>query len=701
MKKFVFNDYSIIKPSKEIQKDWKDNYLSQLNSTDNGLRVTIIASHSGIVNTNMKFYVPSRMEDGVQSFVGEKPRKILKHHKLDEDPVGIIRSAEYVHTIPEELRDLPEIVTLTDPYASEEEQLKAVVDFIQTGIPLTESWTGLGYIKLVADIIDEKAIKEVVSGLFDSVSTHFSPLPGSVFCTCGRNMVEEGPCEHERGEIFKDEDDNERLCLWVPMAHHNKECSLVNIGADSRTSISINSEEEEEQDIVGSYLDSEFLSKTIENKQFFQFRDFKEDITMTVPVKKEKLSEGVQKILVAITEWRPEGKAEVLESHAKKIFQACDEEGKLPEQELAGIDDATAMLYALEDLENSDQTIDADTIYVEIVKELEELKMEDSKLAKEELDKLPLSSFAGPERSFPIHDEAHLKASSVFLDKYQGPGNKISILASINRKAKAMGSDLGSLDSTSGDVQEPEVKETNEEKDSFATPTGEEIKSLKDEEIQVLFAFAESELISRDLKAARDCSTCASHLETETQLTEKLETQKKELLDSADTLKVLRQELKFQLTDYVHQVDEYITLDLELKKAKLEKVAMVNVLSGKYKDQEEALVDLNTMSFTDALASQEAFSMKDATTKLNDGLGTAPEGKVVTPAFDESADTAGLCEPAKEAISNIKAFLEDGEEEEARNLFVQMDSLDLFETSSTDAKITFESIYNEIKGSDE
>lgn len=63
----------------------------------------------------------------------------------------------------------------------------------------------------------------------------------------------------------------------------------------------------------------------------------------------------------------------------------------------------------------------------------------EAKLSSAQRKKLPTTAFCGPDRSFPVHDKAHVTAALRLLGRYKGPGDKGKIRACIMRKARAMG----------------------------------------------------------------------------------------------------------------------------------------------------------------------------------------------------------------------------------------------------------------------
>lgn len=63
----------------------------------------------------------------------------------------------------------------------------------------------------------------------------------------------------------------------------------------------------------------------------------------------------------------------------------------------------------------------------------------EAKLSTADRKKLPGASFCGPNRSFPVHDKAHVTAALRLLGRYKGPGEKGRIRSCIMRKASKLG----------------------------------------------------------------------------------------------------------------------------------------------------------------------------------------------------------------------------------------------------------------------
>jgi hypothetical protein len=697
-----FIDYCKVNPpSKEQAIEWKDtltaspvNSYSPANatSTDNVqcLQVTLEATHSALFNLNKRMYIPSRMEDGVRTFLDRpKPAKILKHHNDMADPVGIIRHAEYVSTIPDYLSDDKDVKILTDSSFPVDKQIAAMNRFMDSGIPFSDDWRGLGYIKLVADILDDDAIKSVQRGLFDAVSTSFDS-PGEVYCSvCGQNWIKDGICDHEPGVVYEDEDaGTKRVCSLVPGAHHYKECSFVVMDGDPITVVNIGI-----TDSVKSYnlpVEDWTNSSVTKSSEFvYEFKDYhKEENNMTNPATEPQLSDAEMAVMEVVKKLRPELNEDSVLEFVKKIAPLKQEDGFYPDQVEAEIDEDTAILFALEELENADQEINADEIYQEMEKELEAEGLEDAKLSTEKRNSLPGSKFCGPEKSFPVPDCAHVTAARRLIGRYKGPGSKANILACVNRKAKALGCE------NKKDQEAPDAQVEPKEEVKFSLPSCDNLKTLGDQEAQTLFAMAESELISRDLKVQRECSKCAESADLIKIAEDKNKINEEEIDSLKDTLRILRAEMKFQMEDYFNQVDQYVDLKMQLDNLKKENLAIMSVLDGKHDNIETAIESFKDADLDkEALVFKESFNLEDVVARLNNGMANNnPEGKVEDPTECIDGDNIqlpqNLTAPAQAAVDNIKLYISDGQVARAKQLYGKMVSLKVIDQD----KVPFDSL---------
>jgi len=690
----TFKDYFTTRsPSKGESSVFKDYYAA---SGRKKLIVKMEATHAAIENKNDRFYLPSRMAEGVISFRtgSHKPTKVLKHHDAYSDPVGKVVQAQFVPTIPDDLQGNPEIETLMSVTASVPDQLKAMRTLKRFGVLDREDWKGLGYIDLVTEISDETTVKQLEDGLFDAVSTNFSS-PGEIYCSiCGRNIVKDDWCEHEPGELYyadgkNSDSDIKFVCQWIPAKHDYKEVSFVVFDADQLTVVEIlDSEKKDDKKII--YL-SEDSKRNLKSADLtFQFKDSVEEGLMKIKIngKEVSLSDAEQKLFSQIKKmYSDEMKDEDAYALMIKTSKLIASKQFIADKKASGIEDEKSTVYAIEACANEDKEIKAEEISDGIRKELkamqkeellneEDFKTADAKFSKESIAKLPDSVFCGPDKTFPVPDSAHAIAAKRFLDSYSGKGNKVSILAQIDTKQKAFGKGV--------------VKNIPAKDPELSKKDG--LDSLSDSELQDTYHKVEKALIERKLVLKRECSECATHLADAKKTEEKLEVVLKDKEQSDNIVNVLRSELKRAYSDYEKQVDEYVKVGAELYTAKLDKVALVSVLTNKYDSLDIAKTELKDSDLdAKATAILESFDLTAITDKLNDGMAKNPKGSVSDPTANNDKDnkqhSVGLSRPAEEAILNIKDCLKDGDISGARRIYDTMKALEMFPD-----EITFESL---------
>ena len=705
---FEFRDmYSISKPTKEDIEVWNDSLGTDYIGERKGLRVVIEATHSALINRNLRWYVPSRMADGALTFInGNKPAKILKHHDSHSDPVGVVRGATFISTVPADLVDNPDVATLLSSSAEIKDQIKAMKRLIKAGITSRDDWKGLGYIEVVADILDKETIEQLNDGRFDAVSTSFR-TPGHAYCfICGQNWGQDGPCEHfDLGEMYEDEDEDEWPMMLVPGLHLYDELSLVVQDADPLTLIRMFDGKEDGFNREINYEDV-WKNNIPTSQTMFEFRDFKED-----KMAKPTMSDSAKAVLSLIKKLRPDMEEATLKDFAVKIAELKQEDNTYPNQTEANLDEETAVEYALESFESADKEVNADEIYADMEKEFDAMKEEgiltedNKKLNSEDIEKLPDSVFCGPNRSFPVPDCAHVTAATRLVGKYKGPGNKSEILANVNRRAEA----LGYADSKNTDESDDDSEDNGSQvgEKTFEIPTCDMLTSLSKEDALSLYALISTELTSRDLRVERGCSMCADSQRETKEAKEKLEVSEKNIEDLNNTLGVLRGELRFQMEDYMAQVDRFVQLTAELHNTKLEKLALVGVLGGKYDSMDNAKESLRESNLeVEGTAIMDSFDLTKAVEKLNDGMANSPSGDTIdSPVVNIDGDNlalpTSLGEPALAAIENIKELLNEGEDSKAKRLYDKMNTFGMFSDAENKKLIDFETISASVKGTSE
>ncbi len=689
---FDFTDYlRLTQPNDQQVEEWKD-YMGGAYTSSTGLRIIMEATHAGYLNDNDRIYIPSRMAEGVSSFrTGEKPTKLLKHHNPQEDPVGVIRGARFVPTVPDELVDNPDVINLMSSSAPMKTQLKSVRNLWRKGIFQQEGWRGLGYIELIGDVYDKTTIEQIQDGRFDAVSTSFAS-PGHAYClVCGQNWATDGFCEHDFGESYEDdtEDGIKFPAMAVAGLHNYKETSFITFEGDALATVRAMDEANADNNKTFFLPDSWKEDTTNSNKPTFEFKDFKED-TMAKPAKKDEitLSDAEQKVLDMVKKLRKDGEEKALIELAQKITALQGEDGFFPHQQEAELDEETAVQYALEDLETSDQKVDADAVYAEMEKELDELEFGDAKLSTKSRKGLPGSAFCGPDRSFPVPDCKHVTAARRLVGRYKGPGNKSSILACVSKKAKSLGCN-------SSESQETNDGSTNVE----LLPCAEDsLKDMKDTDLRNIHMAAEVELIGRGQKMAYECKECAVHEEKAKKAAEDMAEAQTDAQKHLNTLVVLREELQRAYADYAAQVDITVEGKASLHAEKVENLALIGVLTGKYDTLDKAKDEIKDKDL-DKLgeAITDGFDLDKVKTKLNDGMTQTPSGEevpdpTVNPDGDNLQLPEGLSGPAVAAVENIKEFVKDGKISDAKHIYATMKSMKLFPDD-----LTFESLSVEAK----
>lgn len=677
----IFRDcFKIAQPSEEEKVTWSDAFGDDLSVRKRSLFVYMDATHSAIINLNNRFYLPTKMETGSGSFLGRngKTAPVLKHHDGHADPVGKIRSVEYIPTVPDEIESRDEVVALTNKDLPLKKQVKAARRFLRNQFANSDDWTGLGFIRIGAEILDPKSIQQVSDGLFDSVSVSFKT--NHAFCSiCATDWADEdGPCEHVPGKTYDDEDSGlEERALLIPGDMKFSECSLVNFDADPHTAIEIasgNMMDSEEQTCQLFSDDNCYEATNVSWKLTDSERgaDMKKiDVKDGTPI---ELNDAEEAVFDLIKKSRPDAEDEVLANHAKKIASLKQEDGTFKNQAEAGLDEETYLKYALEDLETAEEKIDADEVYADMVKELEKMvkdgeiteeELKDAKLSTAARKKLSKGTFCGPDRSFPVPDCAHVTAARRLIGRYKGPGSKSSILACVARKAKTLGCG-GSDDSTN---VTPPVEDDK--------PKG--LAGLADEELHEMFHSVEAEMISRKLSVKRPCSECATNADKAKEAkaaSDELQTK----LDEADgILNILRQELRDEFINYKTVVDESVIVRNELRKVRSDYAAVIAVLTGKHEKLDDA---------TKALEETEEFEKEfkiifdnvdlgEVFGKMNDGMvNDNPEGGVEDPTVNADRDNdqtpEGLTPTEQAIIERIKEDLEDGKFARARTTYDRM-----------------------------
>lgn len=156
---------------------------------NDSLMVDIEAIHSKVTRNNT-YYSPECLRESVRYWTAPYERPVITHHnEKDGEIIGRVKAAEYLD-------------------ANTRSETPALL--------------------LTVNIGDEEGKKKIKNGTFSTVS--IGVIAHDLRCSiCGQNLAEEGPCEHERGEVYGE--DNE-LCYWIINKMEPKEVSYVIVPSD-------------------------------------------------------------------------------------------------------------------------------------------------------------------------------------------------------------------------------------------------------------------------------------------------------------------------------------------------------------------------------------------------------------------------------------------------------------------------------------
>jgi hypothetical protein len=431
-------------------------------SQQQGLLVRIAATHSGIITRNNGFYLPDKMRKGSATFLKDYPKPVLLHHEDEKDPIGRVALSDYVDTsdsITDNYDGLvvknkkgKEIGTITEAlikdFVSDKMPFSQKIDVVRSllmdSILNDNGYEGLGHIQLVANIVDEQAIKKLADGRYLTVSTGAS-TDAAICSVCRTDWTEDGLCEHKPGALY-----DGQKCFIIAGNLIYDEISIVNKPADRHARIlelhyngikdSVQVADESRGKLYE--VDIEFPQYSAENKKEEDMKGPKdtEDSVTTIEDPKSE-------IVVEDKAQESKDPVEVVQEDnqtTEEVVQDQTDEEKV--QELP--EDFLNRVLKDEDVKISDEDEERlyDMLWEEVLNSVKEGELaldaemlEDAKLSTQRRKKLPKSTFCGPDRSFPVPDCAHVTAARRLIGRYKGPGNKSAILACVSRKAKAMG----------------------------------------------------------------------------------------------------------------------------------------------------------------------------------------------------------------------------------------------------------------------
>ena len=304
-----------------------------------------------------------------------------------------------------------------------------------------------------------------------------------------------------------------------------------------------------------------------------------------------------------------------------------NKESEVPVEEAPKVEDKAEEETNELDFFDKLETFDAETITDEVADKIYVCMCEEGEIAKdawlspEQHKKLAKSKFCGPNRSFPAHDEAHVLAARKLIGRYQGAGDSSKILASVNRKAKAMGCD--------------------KQKDGQGFDALSLVKDLKAEDLKVLNTALANKMIEDELLNSDDCSTCLAFEERVDLQDTEIETLQKNLDVNEEELKLLQGE-NDELMDKVAELsakirDKQINNILDAKALKGEEIENLDAFKDELMNAELEVLDSREK---DALEGLDILKIAD---KLNTGLSNVPtDATIEDPTASEAKVNTGI-----------------------------------------------------------
>jgi len=212
----------------------KNKFFKTKDSTSpsgHSLVAQIDMTHAGIVTRNYGFYMPAKMRKGATTFTKDFYKPVLVGHDeiSDSTPVGRVIESNYVDTTGEYVMSDSYLKRIYNWMDEREDKKDATIDFVNyiiTNYDSKDNYRGLGHIRGTLSITDEEAIQAVLDKRYLTVST--SMISDSARCSvCGTDWVEEGMCEHSRGQVYDDQ-----VCVLIPGSMRYEHVGIVNSPAD-------------------------------------------------------------------------------------------------------------------------------------------------------------------------------------------------------------------------------------------------------------------------------------------------------------------------------------------------------------------------------------------------------------------------------------------------------------------------------------
>jgi len=650
-------------------------------AANGGLNVQIAATHSGIITRNNGFYLPERMKKGTETFVKDFPKPVLLHHKDHEDPVGRVIDSAYVDTsgaIQDKYRGLEVknsagdvIGTINDALIHDfvndrmpfGQQVDVVRNIFRDSLLEDQTYAGLGFIKILANIADQEAIQKLLDGRYITGSVGAS-TNRAICSICKEDWTKSGPCEHKPGGVY-----DEAKCFIIAGDLSYDEYSFVNVPADRHSKVlqldyngdsyNIDVADDYKGRIYEVQLQFPQYDSVPKEEKGMANKDAKTNDNLDIqdsvkadpaPDAEPQHTEGAQDVADSANTEGASGEA--TNDNTDTVQDSKDTE-ETPE---VGVKDFVAMVVETEDALSDE---DEETFYNEVWDEvlaafkdgeftLEQLgveKIEEAKLSSDKRKKLPKSSFCGPNKSFPVPDCAHVTAARRLIGRYKGPGDKSTILACVSRKAKAMGCESKKKDSVQDNVETQDGSQHSRImqiilaafEENRWSPDDE--KPLTDEDKKVLTDILKrmATMVGKD--SFQEALYTEELAHDESALLDHVISLEEQMGDLRDRLDASQKEYHLLFKDMEEVQDSLVAEKAAVRKAKEARLSDLAIL----RDHKVEETDYTSLSDSDLdseiTRTMELVDMGKIADKLGDGMSRIPEGEIDDPSGIQDKQT--------------------------------------------------------------
>lgn len=449
-----FTDYVKISPDAKLKSldskskiEFIDRALEPNENGIGGLVVSYDLSHSGR-RINNRIYSPAGQASGVESLLSPYPKPILLNHDQSLDPIGRFIGGEFQDLSNlnyQHFGDVREIAELQSAFTVQD--FEKIYSLMKKNNLLTNpNYSGLGRMRVQANIRDPKAIEKFIDGRYMTFSAG-STTDKHVCSICYSDWAQGDFCEHRHGKIY----DNE-ICVFMTGSFQILEGSVVNTPADDLSQIISMEYYNDNNELQNMNFDTKMDPSTFYfSDSFFNLIN---DPEIHMKNKEESSTEKVE--------------LEILENEDS---QQVENEVPLTETLTKTIVEEVEVIEVQEDEKVEEQIEDVKTTSCETIKEVLTdksvdwylldcaltIELGDKALSNEEKNDLSEDVFCGENRSFPIADHAHLAAARKLISKARlSDAEKEKILACVNEKAEVIKDDL---EKDSGDTAIAVIKD--------------------------------------------------------------------------------------------------------------------------------------------------------------------------------------------------------------------------------------------------